>query len=51
MDKVLTKDETVAELAERLISELKANRLAQSSNVLRRGSEGQGQRRESVQNK
>ncbi len=47
MGKVLEKDETVAELAERLISELKVNRPAQSSSVLRRGSEGQGQRRES----
>ncbi len=47
MGKFLEKDETVAELAERLISELKANRPAQSSSVLRRGSEGQGQRRES----
>jgi hypothetical protein len=47
MSKFLEKGETVAELAERLISELKANRRAQSSRVLRRGPEEQGQRRES----
>jgi hypothetical protein len=47
MNKVLEKDETVAELAERLISELKANHRAQSLRLLRQGSEEQGQRRES----
>ncbi len=48
MNKVLEKDETVTELAERLISELKANRPAPRLRVLRRGPEEQGQRRESA---
>ena len=47
MSKVLEKDETVGELAERLISELKANRPASSLRVLGRGPKEQGQRRES----
>lgn len=47
MSKVLEKDETVDELAERLISELKANRPVSSLRVLGRGPKEQGQRRES----
>ncbi len=47
MDKLLEKDETITELAERLISELNASRPAPSSGVLRRGPEEQGRRRES----